>query len=130
MMVIDASALIEVLMRSDEGRAVQRAFGTNDLAAPECLDPEVVHALRGLERGGYFSTVRLDAAVGDLRDASITRVPHRTLLDDAWRLRHNLSAYDAMYVALARQLDCPLVTLDSGILGAPDLGVTLIKPSA
>lgn len=129
-MVIDASAVVEVLMRSAEGLAVQRACGTNDLAAPECLDPEVVHALRGLERGGHFPTARLDSAVGDLRDSSITRVPHRTLIDDAWRLRHNLSAYDSMYVALARQLDCPLVTLDTGIVGAPNLGVTLIKPSA
>lgn len=126
--VVDASAVVELLMRSDAGHAVARACGTHDLAAPECLDPEVLQALRGLERSGRFPPERVEAAVTDLRDSSIARVPHRTLLDDAWGLRHNLSAYDAMYVTLARELRCPLVTLDSGILGAPDLGVTLIKP--
>jgi predicted nucleic acid-binding protein len=127
-LVIDASAVVEVLLGTTEGLAVERTCGGYQLVAPECLDPEVLHALRGLERGRKLQARRAKEAVEDLRDAAIARVAHRTLLDHAWRLRHNLSAYDAMYVALAQDLDCPLVTLDAGILGAPDLGVTVIRP--
>ena len=129
-LVIDANALVEVLLRTDDGAAVARSCAQRDLLAPECLDPEVVQTLRNLERAGKLAAAPAETAVEDLRDSAITRIPHRTLIQDAWRLRHNLSAYDAMYVALARQLGCPLLTLDAGILGAPDVGVTLIKPGA
>lgn len=129
-LVIDANTVIEILLRSERGVAADRACEEHHLVAPECLDPEVLQTLRGLERGGKITGTYADACVQELREAAITRVPHLPLLDDAWSLRHNLSAYDAMYVALARDLDCPLLTLDAGILGAPDVGVTVIRPGA
>ena len=58
-------------------------------------------------------------------DADIERFPIAPLVLDAWALRHNVSAYDAFYVALARSLSCPLVTCDRALARAPGLGITV-----
>lgn len=82
------------------------------IAAPDLLDVEVLSGLRGLERSRAVSPGRAAEALDDLRSLPITRHQARTLVGDAWQLRHNFSAYDAMYVALARHLDAALLTLD------------------
>lgn len=124
--VIDASALVELLLQTAVGTRVERAIGDAELVAPDVLNPEVMHALRGLERGGKLKSARASKAVGRLSREAITRVPTLGLLPEAWSLRANLSAYDACYVALARALDCPLLTVDGPMKRAPNLGVTLI----
>jgi len=58
-------------------------------------------------------------AITDLADLDVAHYPHKPLLPAIWRLRHNLTAYDAAYVALAEALDAPLLTLDSRIAAAP-----------
>jgi predicted nucleic acid-binding protein len=65
-------------------------------------------------------------AIARLAESDISRVPTRLLLRDMWSMRANLSAYDACYVALARALDCPLLTTDEPLTRAPRLGVTVI----
>ncbi len=54
----------------------------------------------------------------DLLGLRITRYPHFVFLPRIWQLRHNLSAYDAVYVALAEQLDAPLITRDNRLAAA------------
>jgi predicted nucleic acid-binding protein len=124
--VIDASALVELLLRSATGTRVERVVGDSELVAPDLVNPEVVQSLRGLERGGKVTSARACTAIGRLAESDIARVPTRMLLRDIWSLRANLSAYDACYVALARALDCPLVSTDKPLARAPKLGVTLI----
>lgn len=51
--------------------------------------------------------------------ATIVRYPHAPLGDRMWELRHNLSAYDAAFVALAELLAAPLVTCDGRMASAP-----------
>jgi predicted nucleic acid-binding protein len=124
--VIDASALVELLLQTEVGTRVERAVGDAELIAPDGLNPEVMHALRGLERGGKLTSARASKAIGRLSREAITRIPTLGLLREAWSLRANLSAYDACYVALARAFDCPLLTADKPLARAPDLGITLI----
>jgi predicted nucleic acid-binding protein len=124
--VIDASALVELLLRSATGERVERAIGDAELVAPDVVNPEVIQSLRGLERGGKLTTARASAAIARLAESEISRVPTRMLLREMWSLRANLSAYDACYVALARALDCPLLTVDRPLTRAPGLGITLI----
>jgi predicted nucleic acid-binding protein len=124
--VIDASALVELLLRSVTGERVERAIGEAELVAPDVVNPEVVQSLRGLERGGKLTSARASRAIGRLAESDISRVPTRMLLREIWSLRADLSAYDACYVALARALDCPLVTTNEPLTRAPKLGVTLI----
>jgi predicted nucleic acid-binding protein len=125
-LVIDASALVALLLRSEAGIRVEHAVAEARLVAPDVVNPEVVQSLRGLERGGKLTSERASTAIGRFAESDIARVPTGVLLREMWSLRHNLSAYDACYVALARALSCPLLTVDRPLTRAPRLGVTLI----
>jgi predicted nucleic acid-binding protein len=124
--VIDASALVELLLQGPLAGRIDEAIGDSELIAPDILDPETLQSLRGLERGGVLTAARAARAVGRLVESRIPRVPTRALLHDAWSLRHNISAYDACYVALARALSCPLLSTDGPLARAPQLGIQLI----
>jgi predicted nucleic acid-binding protein len=110
--VIDASALIELLLRTPRGDLVLALVETEDMAAPDILDAEVLSALRRLERSGDITTQRAGEAVADLRHAPIHRLPILPLLQEMWRLRSRVSIYDACYVALTTALETALVTAD------------------
>lgn len=87
--------------------------------APHLLDVEVVQALRRLEAAGAIDARRGREALEDLNLLRLVRHPHAPLLDRMWAMRHNLTAYDALYVALAEVLDAPLVTTDGRLASAP-----------
>ena len=121
MIVVDASAMTELLLQTRVGVDVEaRLFRDGDeFHAPHLLDVEVVQALRRLVRAGEVLPGRAEEAVEDLVLFNVLRHPHVDLLGRAWELRDNLTAYDAMYVALAEALDAPLVTCDGPLGAAP-----------
>ena len=118
--VVDASALLEVLLNSAVAdRVAARIFRVGDtLHAPHLLDLEVVQVLRRYAAAGDLGTERALEALEDLGDFPLTRYPHDVFLARIWALRQNLTAYDAAYVALAEALDAPLVTRDRALAGA------------
>ena len=124
--VIDASALFELVIKSELAPAVAQAVGATDMVAPDVVNPEVLSILRRVERRGTLTTRRAVQAVDDLMDAPVRRFSTLPLLAEAWTLRANVSAADACYVVLARILRCPLVTADRKLSQAPKLGVPLI----
>jgi len=124
--VIDASALFELVIQSDRAPAVVQAVGATDMVAPDVVNPEVLSILRRLERTGSLPAREAVQAVDDLMDAPVRRFSTLPLLAEAWTLRANVSAADACYVVLARILRCPLVTADRKLSRAPGLGVPLI----
>jgi predicted nucleic acid-binding protein len=93
--------------------------------APDLIGLEVAHVLRREERLGRLSQERATQAFQDLRRTPIETVKAESLMERIWELRHNLTAYDASYVALAEQLDAPLVTGDGRIAGAPGIGTEI-----
>ena len=121
MIVVDASALLEVLLQTSLGARVEaRLFGEADeLHAPHLLDVEIAQGLRRLVRTGEVSPRRAEEVMADLTDLDLHRHPHFDLLDRAWTLRDNLSAYDAMYVALAEAIEAPIITCDNPMAKAP-----------
>ena len=121
MIVVDASALLEFLLQTSVGiRVESRLFGTDDeLHAPHLVDVEVAQGLRRLVRTGEVSSVRAAEAIADLCDLDLHRHAHVDLLDRAWRLRDNVSVYDAVYVALAEAIDAPVVTCDKPLAKTP-----------
>lgn len=113
--------VLEVLLRMPAGVALeQRLFGPEEtLHAPHLLDVEVAQVLRRYALAGEVAAERCRMALEDLAGLPLTRYPHDFLLPRAWELRDNLSAYDAMYVALAEALDAPLLTRDQRLANAP-----------
>jgi predicted nucleic acid-binding protein len=115
MIVIDASAVIELLLNnSSAARVAEKVFHQDvTLHAPCLLDVEVTHALRRYSLSGELTASRGEEAIRELLSLPIRRYPHDLLLDRAWQLRRNITAYDAMYIALAELLMAPLVTCDA-----------------
>jgi predicted nucleic acid-binding protein len=124
--VLDASALVELLLQSDRAPAVLQAIGNTELAAPDVINLEALSTLRRLEWIEALPSGRAGQAVDDLRVAQVRRFPTLPLLPAAWTLRANVTSYDACYVALAEALGCTLVTADLKLSRVPGLGVPLI----
>jgi predicted nucleic acid-binding protein len=118
--VVDASALLDVLLRAPAARALQsRLFESGQtLHAPHLLDLEVTQVLRRCVASGQIDEERGRAALSDLAEFPLRRYPHVFLLPRVWELRTNLTAYDAAYVALAEVLDAALVTRDQRLAAA------------
>ncbi len=122
MIVVDTSAILALLVDRPAPRdLVERVLGDGDLHAPHTVDVELLNALRGLVRGGKLSAHQAQDVRVDVRDLLITRHAIEPLADRAWSLRDNLTAYDAVFVALAENLDVPLVTTDRKLASAPGL---------
>jgi predicted nucleic acid-binding protein len=121
MKVLDASVLVEYLTDGEYAVASRRHLLASPgwLWAPYLVDAEVGHALRREVREGELSAEDARAALGDLMEMRLQRVAHHLLAERAWELRDNVSFYDGLYVALAEQLEAPLVTLDSRLARAP-----------
>ena len=117
MIVVDASALLEVLLNTPAGARIgDRLSGTGEtLHTPHLLDLEVAQVLRRYAASGEMDPRRGQQALEDLADVPLVRYPHDLLLSRIWELRHNLTAYDAAYVALAEALAAPLVTRDAAL---------------
>src|SRR5438105_2855063 len=123
MIVLDASAAIEWLLQTSKALAIEaRLFGKSAEPArwhaPYLLDVEVTRVLRKQVAKGVMSDARGRDALQDFLDLPLTRYPHDFLLPRVWELRKNLTAYDAVYVALAEALGAPLVTRDRRLAGA------------
>lgn len=121
MIVVDASALLEVLLRTPSAQAVEtRLFQEprQTLHAPHLLDVEVAQVLRRYATMGEIDDQRGTEALADLADFPIRRYPHDFLLPRVWALRNNFTAYDAVYVALAEALNARLLTRDQRLVAA------------
>ena len=114
MIVLDASALVELILHTPGGAliAARIADPVEGLHVPHLADIEVAQALRRYVRGGELDGQAALAALDDLRALDLQRHPHEPLLTRVWQLRQNLTAYDAVYVALAEVLDAVLLTCD------------------
>ena len=120
MLVVDTSAVLGALVgRPPDRRLVDRLSSDGDLCAPHLLDVELLHGLRRLVIGGQLSEDRAADARDDFAALAVDRYDHIALADRTWALRHNLTAYDASFVALAELLGVPLVTCDARLANAP-----------
>ena len=132
-MVIDASALIELLLHTPAGQTVAQRIADPavGLHVPHLADVEVVQVLRRYTIDGELTAATAAVALDDLRALDLQRHAHEPLLDRVWALRRNLSAYDAVYLALAEILDVKLLTCDGRLSRAPGVAhrVEFVTPS-
>ncbi|WP_147917446.1 type II toxin-antitoxin system VapC family toxin [Ruania zhangjianzhongii] len=130
MIVVDASVLAPVLADDGpDGRVARARLAGEQLAAPEVIDLEVVSVVRGLAIAGKLGAARADHAIEALAALPIARASHRHLTRRCWELHHNLTPYDAAYVALAEALEVPLVTADARLARAsgPQCAIELLS---
>ena len=127
-LVVDASVVVDLLGRFRPEPIEALLFaGDTAVAAPALLDVEVLQALRKLDLQGAIPASRFEL-IDTLRALRIRRYPHASLLDAMWSMRRSVTAYDAAYVALARQLDATLVTRDVRLARATDGEVETLIP--
>lgn len=117
--VIDASAAVAALVDSGPVGVWAERLLASDLAAPQLLHVEVANVLRRAVSAGEISDDVASLAHADLLDLRVELVSYDSVAPRIWELRHNLTAYDAWYVAVAELLDAPLATLDRRLADAP-----------
>jgi predicted nucleic acid-binding protein len=119
--VADASALVAYFLRMEGTDAIRaRLFEAGlTLNVPHLVDVEMAQVMRRHAAAGGIDAARGRELLSDLASLPMQRHPHGWLLPRVWELRHNLTAYDALYVALAEALDAPLVTRDRRLAAAP-----------
>ena len=123
MIVLDASVLVELLLGTERGHAIAKRISepTLGLHVPHLADVEVAQALRRYVRDGDLDPGIAAAALEDLGALDLERHGHEAFLPRVWALRQNMTAYDAVYVALAEALDTILLTCDGRLARAPGM---------
>ncbi len=123
--VVDASALVDLLLANALGVAVRRRVAGHILHAPAHIDAEVLSALGRLNRAGELDSGGVESRLRELAQAPIQRHPISDLLFGSWARRHQLRLVDALYVELAVSLGLPLVTTDRRLHAAPSADVVI-----
>ncbi len=120
MPVVDTSVLIEYLIDAEgaTAAAVHLLPDGHQLWAPHLIDAEVGQALRANARAGRIASGRAKKALAEFAEMPVRRVEHEPLLHGAWEMRDNVSFYDALYLALARMMEQPLLTFDARLAKA------------
>ncbi len=123
--VIDASAIVDLLLDNELGGAVGKRLAGHALHAPAHLDAEVLSALGRLHRAGDLEARDVESRLRALAGAPIQRHGVSDLLIDCWARRHQLRLADDLYVQLAVSLDLPLITTDPRLRDAPAADVVV-----
>jgi predicted nucleic acid-binding protein len=113
--------VLELVLNTENGSRVQARIAerTQSLHAPHLLSVEVTQVLARYAATDAVGPDLAAAALEDLAALDIARYEHEPLLGRVWELRHTVTAYDAVYLALAEVLDAPLVTFDRRLAAAP-----------
>jgi predicted nucleic acid-binding protein len=114
MIVLDASVVVELIINSSAAESIRRHLATrhDSFIVPHLLDVEVMSALRNLVAGQRVDLHRSEQLLAGLDSLPVERYPHTPLLGRIWELRHNFTAYDAVYIALAEATGSVLYTCD------------------
>jgi predicted nucleic acid-binding protein len=127
--VIDSSVVVAALVDSGpHGDWAEEVLAGGLLQAPELVRAEATNIFRRLERAKLITTPEANAAQDDLMQLDIELFPFEPFADRIWELRHNLTSYDAWYVAIAEALRLPLATLDEPLSKSNGVACKFLTP--
>jgi predicted nucleic acid-binding protein len=128
-LVVDSSVIVAALLSTDDvGAWAARVIEDGSIFAPELIRVEVTNIIRRLERAKEMTEQEADAAYADFMELDLYLHPFEPFADRIWELRHNVTSYDAWYVALAEALDLPLATLDIRLAVAKGPSCRFVTP--
>jgi predicted nucleic acid-binding protein len=128
-LVVDSSVIVAALLSTNEvGAWAERVIEAGSIFAPELIRVEVTNIIRRLERAKEMTEQEADAAYADFMELDLYLHPFEPFADRIWELRHNVTSYDARYVALAESLDLPLATLDIRLAVAKGPSCRFVTP--
>jgi predicted nucleic acid-binding protein len=132
MIVLDASVAVELLINGAMAGAIRNELAGRDesFLVPHLIDIEVLSALRRLVAGRRIEARRSEEFLDDLSALPVERCPHTPLLGRIWQLRHNFTAYDATYIALAEATGSTLYTCDEKLRSGHRARVVLFAPQS
>ena len=127
MIVLDASAAIELVLNTSVGKQVNKRIADEREAiqVPHLVDVELIHVIRRFVMRNVIGVARGEMAIRLWRMLDVQRHEHEPFIVRIWQLRNNFSAYDATYVALAEALSAPLITADRRLAAAPGSGIRI-----
>jgi len=129
--VIDASVVVAALVDSGPaGEWAEEVLATDLLQAPELVLAEATNILRRLERAKLITTPEANAAQDDLMELDVELFPFEPFANRIWELRHNVTSYDAWYVAIAEALELPLATLDEPLSKSNGITCKFVTPGS
>ena len=123
--VVDASAAVEILLRTETGERAWAVIESGHALAPDLLDAEVLAVFRREHLRGVLAASRAEEALDDLAHWDIERLACASLVTRAWRYRHNVSAYDALYLAAGHVTGAALLTAGGPLARAPKSDVSI-----
>jgi predicted nucleic acid-binding protein len=127
--VIDSSVVIAALVDSgSHGLWAEEVLASGLLQAPELVRAEATNIFRRLERAKLITTPEANAAQDDLMQLDIELFPFEPFASRIWELRHNVTSYDAWYVAIAEALKLPLATLDEPLTKSNGVTCKFLTP--
>jgi predicted nucleic acid-binding protein len=129
MLIVDASAVVDLITLAPRGIGVARQIVEEELLAPELVDAEVLSAVARQQRAGGLTETEADDAVDRFTNLSLLRASHVLLTEQAWHLRHRMRISDAFYVACAQLMKAALITTDGRLARAPLPGVSILLVS-
>jgi predicted nucleic acid-binding protein len=127
--VVDSSVLVAALVDSGpDGIWAENILAGGSLHAPDLARAEATNILRRLERANLITTPEANAARDDLMQLPVEVFPFEPFADRIWELRHNVTSYDAWYVALAEALHLPVATLDASLAKSSGVACDFLTP--
>ena len=127
--VIDSSVVVAALVDSGpHGDWAEEVLASGLLLAPELVRAEATNIFRRLERAKLITTPEANAAQDDLMQLDIQLFPFEPFASRIWELRHNVTSYDAWYVAIAEAVNLPLATLDEPLSKSPGVACQFLTP--
>jgi predicted nucleic acid-binding protein len=131
MIVLDASVVVELLTNGPLADSLRNELSGLDesFIAPHLLDVEVLSALRNLLAGKRIDSHRSEQLLEGLAALPAVRYPHSPLFRRIWELRHNFTAYDAAYIALAEETGAVLYTCDGRLRKGHRARVVVFEPA-